>query len=107
MWDAQKLVNEDDFCWILNNISYLPWFIRDIDRWASVYRMTPSPDQIFTSAGFILMEKGLASTAFLLTKCQENKGKFKTSVREYHLPSAQNVIEAIQEAVSRWRTPQK
>lgn len=56
-------------------------------------------EEIWERVKFILLEQGLAATPYLVAQCEANKGKFKTSVREYRLATEEDCLIALKKAL--------
>jgi hypothetical protein len=52
---------------------------------------------------WILLNKGLAATSYLVQRVEENRGKFKNNVREYQLPTKLEIEEAYEQAFEELR----
>lgn len=98
-------MDETDFCWILQKPDYLPWFLKDVRMWASVYSPSPSFGDIGTRAKWILLDQGLAATPSLVHSVRENRGSFTSAVRTYRMPTREEYVQALIRAMGELGIP--
>ena len=73
----------------------LPWFISHTERYARLFSWIPEPIDIAIRMKWILLDQGLAATGHLVAECKKNKGKFHSGIREYRLPTQEEVLGAL------------
>lgn len=87
VFSAGKWRDEGSFCWLLEQPDYYPWFMSHVERWAELSSWIPTPMDVSIRMKWILLEKGLGATAYLV----DNKG--------YRPPTMEEGAEALRRAV--------
>lgn len=87
------------FCSVLARPDTLPWFIAHVQRYVELLDERPTWFDVQMTMKWSLLNKGLAATPYLVEQCKKNKGTFSSSVREYRLPTNEETLEALVQAM--------
>jgi hypothetical protein len=87
------------FCSVLARPDTLPWFMAHIEHYAYILDERPTTFDVQIRMKWLLLEKGLAATDYLIKACETHRGEFTSPVRKYRLPNSEEVMEAFLEAL--------
>lgn len=82
---------DSSFCWILDKPDYVPWFMKDVRRFADTFSWVPTYNEVAMRAKWLGLNLGLATTPYLADMCKQSKGVFKNNIRTYKTPEPDEI----------------
>ena len=87
------------FCSVLVRPDTLPWFMARVERQVELLDERPTMFDVGMRMKWLLLNRGLAATDYLIQQCQAHKGTFTSPVRTYRVPTEAEVLETSTEAL--------